>query len=274
MTSPPYVRSPEANRLLHTLVPGVQGILGEQLVGMYLFGSLAVGDFDPASSDIDFVAVTSQALTDEQLQRLQSFHAQLFASGLPLADQVEGSYIPQDALRVYDPANACHPHIDRGEHTLTLQQHYTDWVVQRYSLREYGVGLVGPPIQTLIDPIPHTALRSAVLELLHFWWEPMLDDASHLQHNGYQAYAVATFCRMLYTLEEGGLVSKPAAGRWAMRHLDARFAPLIERALAYQLSAADIPATREFLQYTLERSRRLKPGLAGTAPPDGESSGK
>jgi hypothetical protein len=61
---------------------------------------------------------------------------------------------------------------------------------------------------------------------------------------------------MLYTLEKGGLISKPAAGRWAMRQLDARFAPLIERALAYQLSPADIPATREFLRYTLDRSHR------------------
>jgi hypothetical protein len=256
VNKPPYVRSPEANAVLHALVPGVQGILGEQLVGMYLFGSLAVGDFDPANSDIDFVAVTAQELTEEQLRPLQAFHVQLFASGLPMADQVEGAYLSRDALRTYEPSKAYHPHIDRGEAALTVKQFHTDWVVQRYSLREYGITLLGPPIRSLIDPISPSALRSAVVELLHFWWEPMLNDGSHLQHNGYQAYAVATFCRMLYTLEKGGLISKPAAGRWAMRQLDARFAPLIERALAYQLSPADIPATREFLRYTLDRSHR------------------
>jgi hypothetical protein len=253
------VSSPEADAVLQVLVPGVQAQLGDQLVGLYLFGSLAVGDFDPANSDIDFVAVTVAELTDEQLQALQTFHAQLFASRLPLADQIEGAYIQRDALRVYDPVNALHPHIDRGESTLRVVHHHTDWVIQRYSLREYGLVLAGPPIQTLIDPITPAALRGAVVELMDFWWAPMLTDTTYLQHTGYQAYAVATFGRMLYTLEHGGLVSKPAAGRWAMNNLDSRFAPLIERALAYQLTPADIPATQDYLRYTLERSRPFSP---------------
>jgi hypothetical protein len=260
MTLRTYVPSPQADAVLRALVPGVQACLGDQLVGMYLFGSLAVGDFDPANSDIDFVAVTVQDVTGEQMRCLQEFHARLVASGLPLADQVEGAYIPRAALRVYDPQTAYHPHIDRGEASPSVKHFEMDWVVQRFSLRQHGIVLLGPPIQSLIDPISPSALRSAVIELLHFWWEPMLADTSRLQHTGYQAYAVATFCRMLYTLEEGGLVSKPAAGRWAMRRLDARFAPLIERALAYQLTPADIPETQAFLRYTLERSRRFEPG--------------
>jgi hypothetical protein len=70
---------------------------------------------------------------------------------------------------------------------------------------------------------------------------------------------------MLYTLEHGTVISKPAAGRWAMGHLPPRFAPLIERALAYRLTAQDIPATQAFLRYTLERSRQS--GLTSTQPP-------
>jgi predicted nucleotidyltransferase len=222
-------------------VPGVRAILGEQLVGLYLFGSLAVGDFDPANSDIDFVAVTEEEVTGELLARLQAFHAELFACGLPLADQLEGAYLSRAALRKYDPATARHPH--------------TDWVVQRYSLREHGVVLFGPPIKTLIDPITPAALTAAIVELLGFWWEPMLADDTHLRHNGYHAYAVATFCRMLYTVEHGAVVSKPAAGRWAMARLDPSFSPLIQRALVYQLTPDDIPATRALLRYTLARCR-------------------
>ena len=253
--SPPYVPSPAADAVLQRLVPGVRAILGEQLVGLYLFGSLAVGDFDPANSDIDFVAVTEEAVTGETLARLQAFHAELFGSGLPLADQIEGAYISRAALRVYDPATARHPHIDRGESNLAVKPFHTDWVVQRYSLREHGVTLFGPPPKTLIDPITPAALAAAIVELLGFWWEPMLADDTHLRHNGYHAYAVATFCRMLYTVEHGGLLSKPAAGRWAMARLDPSFAPLIERALAYTLTPADIPATRALLRYTLARCR-------------------
>jgi hypothetical protein len=45
-----------------------------------------------------------------------------------------------------------------------------------------------------------------------------------------------------------------------MRQLEARFVPLIERALAYELGPADIPATRALLRCTLERSRRFERG--------------
>lgn len=256
MLQPSYVASPKADAILHRLVPGLQSVLGDTLVGLYLFGSLALGDFDPANSDLDFLAVTTDELTTEQVQSLQAFHADLFASGLPLADQIEGSYISRAALRVYNPATAVHPHIDRGESALIVQRHYTDWVIQRYSLRKHGLILFGPPIHTLIDPISPAALRAALVELLDFWWEPMLTDTTHLQHTGYQAYAVATCCRMLYTLEHLDLVTKPAAGRWAMQRLP-QFASLIQRALAYQLQPADIPATQALLRHTLERSRQF-----------------
>jgi hypothetical protein len=49
---------PEINTVLHELQSGAQAILGRQLVGLYLEGSLAIGGFEPDRSDIDFVMVT------------------------------------------------------------------------------------------------------------------------------------------------------------------------------------------------------------------------
>ena len=55
MTDPtPY---PDVNAVLHALLSDAQTILGNHLVGLYLYGSLASGDFDPGRSDIDFVVV-------------------------------------------------------------------------------------------------------------------------------------------------------------------------------------------------------------------------
>ena len=51
---------PDVNEILDLLLARASAILGPQLVGMYLYGSLSSGDFDPASSDIDFVIVTEQ----------------------------------------------------------------------------------------------------------------------------------------------------------------------------------------------------------------------
>ena len=44
---------PDINAVLDLLVLSVQTILGDCFVGLYLYGSLASGDFDLQRSDID-----------------------------------------------------------------------------------------------------------------------------------------------------------------------------------------------------------------------------
>jgi hypothetical protein len=39
--------------------------------GLYLYGSLAAGDFDPKNSDIDLMAATVSEVSDQQFERLQ-----------------------------------------------------------------------------------------------------------------------------------------------------------------------------------------------------------
>lgn len=43
------------NELLELILSSLQRILGAKLVGLYLNGSLVIGDFDPEISDIDLV---------------------------------------------------------------------------------------------------------------------------------------------------------------------------------------------------------------------------
>ena len=58
---------PEVNKILDLLLTSVSQVLGNQLVGMYLYGSLSSGDFDPQSSDIDFLVVTTSSLPNKGL---------------------------------------------------------------------------------------------------------------------------------------------------------------------------------------------------------------
>lgn len=51
-------RSSDVDGVPDALLSGVREVLGEQFYGMYLQGSRGLGDFDPDSSDIDFVVVT------------------------------------------------------------------------------------------------------------------------------------------------------------------------------------------------------------------------
>ena len=63
--------SPEVNAVLQALLSGVQAVLGDDFVGLYLYDSLAGGDFCPERSDIDFVVATADVLPDEAVAALE-----------------------------------------------------------------------------------------------------------------------------------------------------------------------------------------------------------
>jgi hypothetical protein len=247
---------PEVNAILLWLMLDVQAILSDQFTGMYLYGSLALGDFDPGKSDIDFLVVTTDELPDVLVAALAAMHARLAASSSKWAMELEGSYIPRRSLCRYYPNDTHHPHIDRGRGKLAIAQHDTDWVIQRYVLREHGVVVAGPDIRRMIDPISADELRQAVRDLL-WWWELQLSDTSRVEESGYQAYAILSMCRILYTLEYGTVISKPAAARWAQGTLDERWRGLIERALTWQPGETmdRLGETLEFIRYTLACSQ-------------------
>jgi predicted nucleotidyltransferase len=247
---------PEINALLGEVLAGVQAILGQNFVGMYLYGSLAMGDFSPSSSDIDFLVVTQEELTDEAFQALKEMHARIAAGESKWARELECSYIPLDALRRYDARRACHAHLDVNEGCLKIEQHDTDWVIQRFVLREYGLTLAGPAIHTLIDPISSDELRRATVTLLRGWWAIMLKDPTRLQSQAYRSYAILTMCRMLYTFQYGTIVSKPVAARWSMEHLESRWAELVRQAIGWpeEVLPDNVGEVQEFIRYTLGKA--------------------
>ena len=150
----------DVNAAVNGLLSAVQVVLGPHFLAMYLCGSLAGGDFDPQRSDIDFLVVTADALSDEMLAALQAMHARLRASGLPWATKLEGGYIPQQAMRRYDPGQARHPWLGSDGH-FAVEPFGSDWVIQCHVIRENGVVLAGPAPQTFVHEILPDDLRQA-----------------------------------------------------------------------------------------------------------------
>src|SRR5438067_8471615 len=202
----------DVNTVLHEFLARIRLILGERFRGMYLDGSLALGDFAPHSSDIDFVVTTDAQLSDDLFMALRDMHARFDASGSPWATEVEAVYIPQDALRCDNPAPAAGgsqrktppvawvPRIERGA-TLVKEHLDSSWIIHWYILREHGVIVAGPDPRPLIDPIEPQDLRRAMAALADLWLEPARHDRVTLQHRGGQIYNVRTLCPMLDTLD-------------------------------------------------------------------------
>ena len=253
---------PDVNEILNLLLTNVKDVLKSQFVGMYLFGSLANGDFDQ-HSDIDVLIVTDGEISSNTFSALRDMHTEIAKIDSPWAAQQEVSYIPRNALRRFERQNIRHPHLDRdiGE-ILKIKAHESDWIIQRHLLREHGIVITGPDLKSLIDPVAPYELHQAVVDELPLWADYLLNHPSTLNSRGYQSFCVLSFCRMLYTLQNKAVLSKPAAAKWAMDVLDARWKPLIARAVigrqnsSLETSPEDIYETLEMMRYTLEVSKQ------------------
>jgi hypothetical protein len=207
MQNPQPTPYADVNALLQTLLERVQAILGDHFIGMYLDGSLTNDAFDEAS-DIDFIVVTDEEVTDEHFLALQAMHEQLATSDARWGIQLEGSYISQRALRRYDPTQATHPNIERGTgERLKIVHHDAAWIIHRAIVRERGITLAGPDPHTLIDPVAPADVQQAMRSMLPGWAARLLENPTDLEFRGYQTYVVLTLCRVRYTLHTGTVVS-------------------------------------------------------------------
>lgn len=245
---------PAVNDALALLLREARAILGAEFVGLYLYGSLSLGDFTPGSSDVDFLIVTREALPPATLAALAALHARLAVGNLPYARKLEGWYFPRAALRRDDPA-ARVPTIG-ADWPFGLGEPGPVWIIERWIVRERGITVIDPSPATLIDPVPPEALRGAVRALLRDFWARQLDGPDWLRTRDYQAFAILTMCRALHTLATGTVVSKPAAAAWATAHLEPRWSPLIARALSWRHDARpdDMAEMLSFVHWTVERA--------------------
>ena len=250
----PLFPTPEINIILDKLLRDVKEILGIRLVGLYIHGSLAYGDFDPHTSDIDFLVVTDGHPSAEIFSALKTMHARLFASRLAWSHKLEGAYLPKDDLPRHDPAHAPVPWLGLDGH-FALETLGTDWIIQRWILREKGIVIFGPPLQPMIDPVSGDDLREAVRGSLREWWSPPFPSPERFSRGEYQAYAILTMCRSLYVLKNGRVASKPEAARWAKSFLGEPWSRLIAEALDWrgEMEFDRLEATLGFIRYTLER---------------------
>jgi hypothetical protein len=246
---------PEIDAILAALLSESRALLGDDLFGLYLFGSLTSGGFDEDTSDIDFVVVTRSDPTARQAE-VGALNRRIQASGSPWAAKLEGSFLPLRVFEDFNPAGTMFPTIGMGG-WYGLDHKGIERALQRSMLREHGIALAGPEPRSFIAPVDPQALKAETLDVLHGWWQSQLDDPERLKRRGYQAYAVLTMCRMLYTLETGDVTSKPAAARWARSRLAERWRGPIDRALIWRDGDGvdDFTPTLELIRWMLSTAR-------------------
>lgn len=223
---------PAVNQTLARLLDGQRAALGDSLVGIYLFGSLVTGSFEPGSSDIDTVVLLRDDLTETTLAALSDLHAQIVRQSPEWTDRIEAVYLSTRALETSLSGSAPAARISPGEdfHVIGVDPL---WILDWYRVLTVGIALEGPPIAELIPAIPREDYLKALRgHLLDPDWLARLDVA------GSRCYAVITMCRGLRSIQIGDYVSKRDGAGWASDAMP-QYASLIAAAMAWRLAAPD-----------------------------------
>jgi hypothetical protein len=206
-------------------------LLGERVVGLYLVGSVALDDYRPGQSDVDFLAVTEEPLAEGDADAVGAVHERLAEDeSLPL---FEGSYVTWAQL-AGDPGEAsdlltCHEGKVAGEEAEATPLLW-------HTLAQAPVAVRGPE-----EPEVWTdteALKAWVRANLDDYWASWVARQRKLLGRGTMrlgdwavGWGVLGIPRLHYTLATGEVTSKTAAGEYALETFDDAWAPIITEAL-------------------------------------------
>jgi len=205
---------PAINTVLTEWAEGLKRLLGKKIVGLYLSGSLAYGDFVVERSDIDLQAVVRSPLTEDELRSVEQLHRQIEGRCPQWADRIECSYVPVELIRELTPPATPRPWWGFGT-LYAMAPAGNEWIINHYLLSKHGIALEGPDFNELIPRIDIHTVRQASARDLYQEWVPKIDEGAWLSNSHYQSYLVLNLCRILHTIIHGQPGSKKAAGQWA-----------------------------------------------------------
>ena len=202
--------------------------------GLYLQGSLALHDYRPGTSDIDFVAVTSRTPDPAVLARI---HTELRREhGRP---DFDGLYVTAADLRA-DPAGlAGGPavHEWRLEPASAFERNLVTWHV----LAQGGIAVRGPAVAELGVHTDWPALAERTRENLAGYWTQWRN-SSVLGRTGVgtwmTAWSVLGVARLRHTLAAGRVTSKTEAAVFALQTYEQRWHRVIREALRIRVGGA------------------------------------
>jgi streptomycin 3"-adenylyltransferase len=220
-----------------------RAVLGSDLVGVYQHGSLAMGCFNPAGSDVDLLVVAARPPSVDKKRRLVEML--LGVSGRP--SPVELSVLLRSDLAAWSHPLPYELHFSEGWRARlaadlasgewrrwsesTRSRRDPDLAAHVTVVRARGVCLIGEPIPEVFPEVPRADYLDSILADLAWSREPARLAASPV-------YAVLNHCRVLRYLMDGAVTSKAEAGEWASGALAPNLRGAAAAALAIYRSTA------------------------------------
>ena len=221
----------EAEQQIEQCLSLIKDILGQDLLGVYLFGSSVLGGLQKYS-DIDLFVVSNRATTQEE-------KSQLVAKMLTVSstDYTASKRPVELTIVVQSDINPWH-------YPPVFDFQYGDWLRKLFESGNIepwpskvmpdlallitqvllaGKTLLGPASDQLLDPVPYHDFMSATVKEL----DSLMADLTWDTRN-----VLLTFARIWSTVETDAIRSKPHAADWVISRLPIEYQPVMLRARA------------------------------------------
>lgn len=204
--------------------------------GVYLTGSVALSDFHPAWSDVDFVTVLADTPSDKHRMLLADVHER--AARRHTRPRLDGYYLRWEDLESPPDRRTT---LGLRAHGGVLH-HGSNWVpsiLPWHELNEHGLHVHGPSLEQRDIARDPEMLRAWCLDNIERQWTPWwyrnakLWSGAGLGSLGTwsPASGVLGVTRLHYMLTTGRVTSKCGAGEWALAICEPEWRRLIEECL-------------------------------------------
>ena len=222
---------PPSPDLLDSLTAAIRSVLGDDLVGLYLYGSAVTGGFDADVSDLDLAAVTAQEVEALDLDGLERMHRLFEEQNPEWCGRIDVVYIGRATLASFRTSTGAVAVISPGEPFHVRDDRVIAWLQNWYLIRQTGQPLWGPPAK---DVVPTIAWSEFVDATIRYAGEVANRSRANVGV-GTLAYTILTLCRALRVVRTQTLGSKQDGAAWVREQLP-DWAWLIDASLACRLS--------------------------------------
>ncbi|RKX53198.1 MAG: hypothetical protein DRP25_00845, partial [Thermotoga sp.] len=251
----------DVKKLINDVVKSFRKTLKDNLVGVYLHGSLAMGCFNPNYSDIDMLIVVEREMSVEDKRLFIGDFLDTIKSKKIPKKGIEFSVIQIKYLRNFEYPTPFELHYskmwkeayEQNRVDFSKQNRDPDLAAHIVVTLNRGMCLYGESIDKVFKPIPEK-----------FYVESILHDAKDIERNPMEdpVYSVLNFCRILYYLKEKVVSSKKEAGEWAIEILPEDLKRLVNKALRIYMGDVkeikwDERRVKNFVEFAFLEVKRL-----------------
>jgi len=205
------IANPHIETLLKDFVSSLKDALSGDLVGVYLYGSQATGDFDENTSDIDLLIVVNDEIDITKQDLLTNLHNDFNNSHKLKSTKLDVAYVTEHALKTFKDK----PYeiiVSDGEGGLETHVAPAYYLIDWYKIQEHGIVLYGSDVNEVMPHITLNEFTKTMLDYMHRLQRQIVNKSNR----GHLAYIVVTLCRSLYAFKYVKHVSKKLGVDWAI----------------------------------------------------------